>query len=95
MIEKIEKYLYEAQQMTKHEPVVNLKVTVDIGEGLLVMLECGRDKNVTLELKTDNMEIRVFQKGHFSKHKPRESRHVNIGPIRNHSSPKKKTKNLV
>ena len=72
MIEKIEEYLYEAQQMTKHEPVVNLKVTVDIGEGLLVMVECDRDKNVTLELKTDNMEMKLVKKN-FDVKKPDES----------------------
>ena len=35
------------------------------------------------------MDTRVLQKGHFSKKKPRESRHINIWPIRNHYSQKK------
>ena len=34
-------------------------------------------------------DSRVLQKGHFSTKKPRETRHVNIWPIRNHFKPKK------
>ena len=47
------------------------------------------NENVYLKQTSYLMCIRVLQKGHFSTKKPRETRHVNIWPIRNHFKPKK------
>ena len=40
-------------------------------------------------LHSSHFYTRVLQKGHFSTKKPRETRHINIWPIRNHFKPKK------